>query len=314
VAAHGSKFDLNKMAFLPIPGIKPMLGLIPLACDCTNDDIVVMTMTNPGYPTPADQCQYLRVRNSPFGIDMANKFLFSIREMEDEWVDLWMLNYPHNPSGQVATKKFWEDVCYHCEKYHIRLFNDAAYSALTHSSSACSLSEVATHFPNLSWAEAFSASKLIGNGTGWRIGAMAGSPDFIADIAEIKGNSDSGFFAPAAAGVLAALETDQIGIGDCRRIYAKRIELLIAILGLEFGLRLAVKPKAGFFTLWKTPKMAFGQEMADAEMFNNLMIERTGIVGVPFGVYIRYAVTSPIDKSEWQEAIRAGFKQVRVKY
>jgi hypothetical protein len=77
-------------------------------------------------------------------------------------------------------------------------------------------------------------------------------------------------------------------------------------------MRLAVKPKAGFFTLWVAPSQAFEQKIKDAEHFNDLMIKRTGIVGVPFGRYIRYAVTSPVE--DWRRVIGASFKAAAVSY
>lgn len=205
-----------------------------------------------------------------------------------------MMNYPHNPSGQVATREWLQDVCAGAEKNNVRLFNDAAYAILAHSSEHCTLAEVAQDFPNLSWAEAFSASKAIGNGTGWRIGAIVGSPDFVGDIATIKGNTDSGFVAPMAAGALYALQHAKQIIGSCRKTYERRISTLCRILG-SYGMRLAVNPGAGFFTLWLAPKRAFGRKIARAEEFNFLMIEETGVVGVHFHPYIRYAVTGDVE-------------------
>jgi len=314
VAAHFPNANLNKMDFLPIPGIKPMLGLIPMACGgIKGKKIKVATMTDPGYPTPADMCSYQNHIHYALPTNVENKFVFSTKDIGDD-TDLLMLNYPHNPSGQVATREFWKELCFFCEKNGIRIFNDAAYIALAHHPDVCSLSEVAVDFQDLSHAEALSASKLIANGTGWRVGAMAGSSDFIADIAEIKGNFDSGLFAPAAYGVITALEADQAGISKCRRTYAERIDMLVGTLGLTFKMRLAVEPKAGFFTLWEAPHKAFNQGIEDAEMFNNLMIENTGIVGVPFGKYIRYAVTSPIEEVSWQEAINKGFTKANISY
>ena len=107
----------------------------------------------------------------------------------------------------------------YCEKNDIRLFNDNPYYILSHIKESCALTEVATDFRELSWAEAFSASKVISNGTGWRIGAMVGSPDFIGDIATIKGNTDSGFAAPMAIGALYSMENDKVNVAACRELY-----------------------------------------------------------------------------------------------
>ena len=59
VTAHLKSVMPSKgIDYLPIPGIKPMFGLLPLACGCALDDITVATMTRPGYPIPADWCDY----------------------------------------------------------------------------------------------------------------------------------------------------------------------------------------------------------------------------------------------------------------
>jgi len=59
-------------------------------------------------------------------------------------------------------------------------------------------------------------------------------------------------------------------------------------------MRLAQVPQAGFFTLWQTPDVAFGEEVQSAEHFNFRMIDETGVVGVHFGDYLRYAVCADV--------------------
>ena len=165
---------------------------------------------------------------------------------------------------------------------------------LSHTPDSSTLTEVAPDFPDLSWAEGFTAAKLIGNGTGWHVGAMTGSPDFIGDIKEVKGKTDAGFVAPMAAGVVVAFEQDQAGIAGYREMYRSRLDLLISILTGR-GMQLALKPEAGFFTLWLTPSRAFGRRVDSAEQFNMMMIEETGVVGVHFPGYVRYAVCADIE-------------------
>lgn len=311
-----SEFEKGgQVKYLPLPGIKPALAMVILATGArayfSLGGEYVATMTRPGYPTPADQCRYLRVNNYPLPTYPGNNFQFAPSDLEPR-TKLIMVNYPHNPSGQIATVDFWKKLCRYCARNGIRLFNDGAYAILAHDKKCAMLSEVAVDFPKLSWAEAFSASKVIANGTGWRIGAMVGSADFISDIATVKGNSDSGFFAPAAVGTLRCMQEDMDSIIDNRRMYGRRIRLITKIL-TDRGMKLAVKPGAGFFTLWLAPKKAFGRDMENAEAFNHLMIEKTGIAGVHFGEYIRYAVTSPIERPEWVQAIEAGFDKAKVK-
>ncbi|MGP8079670.1 MAG: pyridoxal phosphate-dependent aminotransferase [Dehalococcoidales bacterium] len=296
--------------YLPIPGNKPMLGLAELACGAARQQYIIGTTDKPGYPTPTDWSKYLRLKQYTLPLNVENKFRFQSSDIK-KGTKLLMVNYPHNPSGQIATREWWQEICAYCEKNNVRIFNDNPYYILSHVRDSCTLTEVATDFHELSWAEAFSASKVISNGTGWRVGAMVGSPDFIGDIATIKGNTDSGFAAPMAIGALNAIENDKANVYACRELYKRRIKILIDIL-TRHGMRLAIEPGAGFFTLWQRPDKAFGVEIKDAEHFNYLMIEKTGVVGIHFEPYIRYSVTGDIEGMA--EVIQNAFAQAKIGY
>lgn len=308
VQAHLLKGIGDDVDYLPIPGIKPMLPLIPLACRLSADQkIEVQTMTNPGYPPPATWANTLGYHHLSVRTHIKNKFAFD--ELGLIATNLVMTNYPHNPSGQVSRHDWLCELCAYCERNDIRLFNDAAYARLVYGEHTC-LAEVAWQYPNLSWAEAFSASKL-GNLTGWRVGAMVGSPDFIGDIRTIKGNADSGFNAALAMGALALLENGKEEIEGLKRMYSSRLQLLSKTLqGL--GMRVALEPQAGFFLLCESPKRAFGQDIPNAEEFNNLMIQKTGVMGVPFDPYIRYAVVGDVEGSIAE--ISSAFEKAEVSY
>lgn len=297
--------------YLPISGVKPILGLLPLACGCALQDLTVATMTKPGYPIPADWCGYHpKVTHIALPLNSENGFRFAPEDIP-AGTGLVMTNYPHNPSGQIADASWFRALCQYCGDNDIRLFNDAAYISLSHSDDCATLAEVAIDYPDLSWCEAYTAAKLIGNGTGWHVGAMVGSPDFIGDMKEVKGKTDAGFVAPMAAGVLVALEGDQTGIAEYREMYRQRLGTLSGIMK-GCGMKLAIEPKAGFYTLWEAPNRAFGQAMSGAEEFNFTMIEKTGVVGVHFANYLRYAVCA--DVGAMSTDIEAAFKSAAVEY
>ncbi len=301
----------SEVDYLPIPGVKPMLGLVPLACGCAHQQVTVATTTSPGYPIPADWCGYHpMVEHYALSLTPENQFRFSPDAIAPD-TGLIMMNYPHNPSGQVATEQWLREVCQYCSDQGIRLFNDAAYIILSHGPESLCLAQVAPDYPDLSWSEAFTAAKLIGNGTGWHVGAMVGSPDFIGDLKEVKGKTDTGFVASMAAGVVAAFEEDQEGIDLYREMYRSRLNLLIRLLTGQ-GMRLALQPSAGFFTLWTVPDQAFGRRVESAEHFNFMMIEETGVVGVHFPGYVRYAVCGDVEAMS--EGIEAAFARAKVSY
>lgn len=304
-------------AYLPLPGIKPVLGMVIQAMGgwCSGAARrTVFTLTKPGYPTPADQARMqsgvdLRELAIGLGSDEPLSFLEDFVEVPEH--SLLMVNFPHNPTGRILNRSDWARLCEFCVQHKTRLFNDAAYARLSHEFDACTLSEVATEYPQLEWAEAFSGSKL-GNFTGYRVGALVGSPDFVSDIARIKGNTDSGLFAPAAAGIIYVVENRPDLIGEVRNLYKGRLVSLRSALESE-GMRLAATPEAGFFALFEAPSRAFGMEIEDAAAFNGAMIKNTGIIGVPFGRWIRYAVCQA-DTTALFERIKSAFGQARVEY
>lgn len=295
---------------VPTPGTKPMIEKIIEACGSEYRNIKVGLMK--GYPTPEDACKNLKVRYYVLPATPENGFKFSPEDIEQS-TDLLMLNYPHNPSGAVVDQVWWKKICEYCEKNNIRIFNDEAYQMLAYSEESCSLADVASNYPNLSWAVAWSASK-IGNFTGWRIGLIIGSKYFVEDIKKRKGNSDSGFVAAMATGVLEALVNCKGEIKTCCQIYMARQKTLINILSRRFGMKLAATPGAGFFSYWELPKWAFGQKIESAGEFNNLMIAKTGLVGVPFDGFIRYSVTLDIHVPGRPEAIAAAFEKAQISY
>lgn len=308
----------GRIGFGAIPGIKPILINVILACGpSSKKPLNVVTATNPGYPTPATVCGYLEssVINHQPELSPKNDFRFTIDQLEGLPAgSLIMVNYPHNPTGQIMTRDDWHLLCQFCISKNIRLFNDSAYSALSHTVNHSTLADVAVSYPSLSWLEAFSSSKLARNFTGWRIGAVVGSRDFVDDFMTIKGNMDSGIAAPLAFGVMKAFDEGRDDIVLSQKMYQERLGMLVGTLQGN-GMEITVHPLAGFFSLWKTPKRAFGIEIISASHFNELMIQPlqgSGIIGVHFPPYIRYAVCADIAPD--LDKIRDAFKRAEIEY
>ncbi len=310
----------GSLATLPLPGIKPMFGVVINSLGAWLPDArtrMVATLTDPGYPTPAVQCGLAKNiihRHLPTNPD--NGFLFSVDDLVKMGLmegDMILLNFPVNPTGVIMIRKWLRPILSFCQEMGIRVVNDAAYAIMTDRSVATTLTDTAIEFPELNWIEMFSASKA-GNHCGWRVGAAIGSPEFIADMKCIKGDDDSGFNAPLAAGVLHLFEKHPERIAEVRGMYASRLDVLIRVMTAA-GMRLAVQPEAGFFAIFHPPKRAFGVDVKDAEHFNSLMIENTdpGLVGVPFRGWIRYTV-APVDVVAEEDGIAKAINSAHVSY
>jgi aspartate/methionine/tyrosine aminotransferase len=271
--------EVSGLGYAPIPGIKPMIGLTILACRAK----LVLTMSDPGYPTPKIWCGYLKTPCYSPQLNAENQFLFSVE-------------------------------CRYCEKHNIRIINDGAYANLDHSGENVTLTEIAIGYPNLSFLELFSISKELKNGTGSRIGAVVGSEDFIEDFLIIKGNTDSGVVPIVMAGADYAVKNDQNGIVKCRQKYEERMGIVIDIM-LSQNMKLVLEPKATFFSLWEVPRFAFGESVIDAEHFCNLLIKETGVVLMPFGNYVRVAVAEyPMEEEKKALAVYRAFEKAKVIY
>jgi len=307
----------DDLATLPIPGVKPMIGLLPLACGANTAGatapVVVTGTTKPGYPVIRTWSGYLGCQYHDWPLYARYGFHPQLADAPSG-VTLALFNYPNNPTAATMTADGWRELCRWAVANRVRLVNDAAYAGLVHGEHAM-LSSVAVEFPDLEWIELFSASKSH-NATGWRIGVAFGHPDFIADLAMIKGNTDSGFVAPMAIGVMRAIQEDQKGLAAIRQLYGKRLGILVELLTPY--LRLATRPDAGFFSFWHAPTRIFSQPVTVADEYNSLMIERCGLVGVPYtgsdGEYIRYAVCFPVEDEKVQTAIREAMEAAKPEY
>ena len=267
-----SVLDRDDVATLALPGIKPMIGLLPLACGANREDsgaVEVAGTTKPGYPVIRTWSEYIGVPYRDWPLYVKHSFQPQLSDQPFDLANtgvsrLVLFNYPNNPTGATMSADGWRTICAWARENGIRLVNDAAYAGLVHGEHV-TLSEIAVEYDGLEWMELYSASKSH-NATGWRVGAAVGHRDFIADLAMIKGNTDSGFAAMMAVGVMRATESDREGLDGIRETYRKRIDILTGLLSPH--LKLATNPEAGFFTFWHAPAKALGTTFDTADAYN----------------------------------------------
>lgn len=117
---------------------------------------------------------------------------------------LLMLNYPHNPTGAVASLEFFEEAVAFCRRFDIVLLSDLAYSEITFDGYVApsvleidGASDVAVEFHSLS--KSF-------NMAGSRIGFAVGNSDIIEALYAVRTNMGYGTPAAIQAGAAFALE------------------------------------------------------------------------------------------------------------
>jgi aspartate/methionine/tyrosine aminotransferase len=348
VELHGDLVmaDHPHLAVLPIPGIKTAGAIMPLACGMhlpngEARDTFRVASNLPAYDVIGTwTSSYLGSERVPWPLvsddDMRlnlSRLDASLAERNLERVDLVYVIRPGNPAAVGASRDEWKALIEWCLERKTRLVNDGAYAGLCEPGSHVSLASVACNYPELDWIEMYSVSKSFCD-PGARLGALVGSKDFVADFNLIKGNTESGPVPSVIAAYgdfLSDRELARKELDAQRALYRARLDYVIGKLK-EAGLQQACETSAGFFTLWRVPKRAFGVDLETDirtqgkpahEAFNRLVIDEAGIVGVHFQgpgadgkgePLIRYAVCDDVLAPEFQERFEEGLTRMKPEY
>lgn len=280
-------------------GSKPILAMLP-ACFINPGDITLATV--PGYPVISTWTKYLGGETYNLPLRKENDFypdLSSIHGSILEKAKLLYINYPNNPTGQVATVEFYRQVIDFAHRHQIIVVSDAAYGALTYDGEK-PLSFLAIDGATDVGVEIHSLSKAF-NMTGWRMAFLAGNSNVIRAYGAVKDNTDSGQFRAIQKAGIYAMKHPEISEQICRK-YSRRFDLLVNALN-ELGFE-AKKPKGSFYCYVKCPKGAGNDvRFASAGEVAKYFIEKALILVVPWddaGAFLRFSVTFETE-SEIQE-------------
>lgn len=215
---------------------------------------------------------------------------------------LFYVCYPHNPTGAVATREFYEDLVRFCKEHDILLVGDMAYATVAYDGfknptvlQIPGAKEVAVEFHSL--------SKMF-NMTGWRLGFALGNPDAVANLAALKSNLDSKAF-PAIAEAGAYALRSVSNVETLRTYQDRRDRLCDGLNAIGWSVK---KPRATFYVWARVPR----DDMASAEFCAELL-RRAHIVAIPgtgYGSegegYVRMSLTLLGDRNgeRFEEAVR----------
>jgi LL-diaminopimelate aminotransferase len=270
-------------------GSKPALAMFPYAFINPGD---VTLMTVPGYPIIGTHTSYIGGEVHKLPLTAENGFLPQLDKIPAnirKRAKLLYINYPNNPCGAVATKKFFAEVVDFARKNKVVVVQDAAYAGLVYKGKPLSFLSV----PGAKevGVEIHSMSKAY-NMTGWRLAFVAGNERVVAAFANIKDNYDSGQFKAIQKAGCYALEHPEI-TDEITAKYKRRLESLVKTLkSIGFDAKM---PGGSFYLYVKAPKaIKGGREFANAEEFSEWLITEKLISTVPWddaGAYIRLSAT-----------------------
>ena len=190
-----------------------------------------------------------------------------------------VLNYPNNPTAELATLDFYAEVVDFCRFHGIYILSDLAYADIYFDDNPPpSILELPK-----AWdiAVEFTSMSKTYSMPGWRIGFAVGNKELIAALARVKSYLDYGAFTPIQVAATAALNGPQDCIDEFRGIYKERRDIMIEGLGAA-GWDIPSPPATMF--AWAPIPPAF-KEIGSIE-FSKLLLSEADVAvapGIGFG-------------------------------
>lgn len=292
-ARYGVGLDPER-EILTLVGSKEGVGHLPLAVVNPGRGVLV---PNPGYPPYRAVTIFAGGVPHDLPLSEERDWLPDLEAISADVADntvLMFLNYPNNPTGACAPREFLEHAVAWARKHDIIIASDAAYNEMYFDEQPASILE----FPGArEIAVEFHSTSKTFNMTGWRQAFVAGNPDILVALRQVKANLDSGQFAPIQEGAVAAYAGwDRPEMHESRAMYAERSRFLASSLR-DVGFRVP-EPRATFYVWAGVPD---GYDSASAV---DKLLDEAHVVGVPgygFGTagegYIRFATTVDLDRT-----------------
>jgi len=213
-----------------------------------------------------------------------------------------VLNYPNNPTAELADLDFYKEVVDFCRFHEIYILSDLAYAEVYFDDqpppSILQIKnawDIAVEFTSLSKTYSM---------PGWRIGFATGNKRLIAALARVKSYLDYGAFTAIQVAATAALNGPQDCVDDMRDLYRERRDVLIG--GLSNAGWDVPSPAATMFAWAPIPKNLSG--MGSLE-FSKLLLEQADVAvapGIGFGEHgdghVRIALVENVHRT--RQAVR----------
>jgi len=257
---------------LPLMGSKEGILHISMAFLNKSDKVLI---PNPGYPTYTSVTKLVEAEPVFYNLTQQHNWLPNFEELEKEdlsKVKIMWVNYPHMPTGAVASKSDFEQLIAFAKKHHILLVNDNPYSFILNDNPQSILAvegakEVAIELNSL--------SKTF-NMAGWRVGMVVGDAEIINTILKVKSNMDSGMFLGIQKGAVEALKLSTNWFDKQDKIYKKRRAIVWKIFD---ALNCSYDTTIGGLFVWaKLPKGLKAEEFTDALLYEKDVFITPGTV------------------------------------
>ena len=259
-------------------------GFANLAMAMTSPGDVVL-VPNPAYPIHAFGFilagAAIRHVPAPTPEEFLSRAAVAVRHSQPSPLAI-VVNYPSNPTAQMADLSFFKDVVAFAKKHEMWVLSDLAYADTYYDEANPPPSilqiegakDIAIEFQSLSKTYAM---------PGWRMGFAAGNPTLIAALARIKSYLDYGAYTPIQVAAAAALNGPQDCAVEIRAMYKSRRDVLVDSMA-RAGWN--IPPPGGTMFAWAPIPEAY-RDLGSMEFSKRLLLEAKVAVspGIGFGEY-----------------------------
>lgn len=297
---YGTVLDPETM-ILPLMGSKEGIMHISMAFLNEGDEVLV---PDPGYPTYAAAARLAGATVRTYDLTEKNAWRIDVQLLGNQdlsKVKIMWLNFPHMPTGTVATANELKALVDLARENRFLLVNDNPYSLILNDTPISLLSvedafDVALELNSLSKSH---------NMAGWRVGWVAGRKEYIDAVLRFKSNMDSGMFLAVQHAAAEALRAGNDWNETLNAVYKRRrlvVHHLLAALQCSFSIN-----QSGLFVWAKAP-----DDVVDIEQWLDEILYETRVFITPgfvFGKngarYIRISLCNP------EEQIEEATKRIR---
>jgi aspartate/methionine/tyrosine aminotransferase len=252
---------------------------------------------NPGYPTYSSAVKLAGGEPVYYDLTLAGNWepdLEALEKTDLSKVKLMWVNYPHMPTGQVPSVRFFETLIAFATRHQILICHDNPYSFILNETPQSLLSvkganEVVVELNSLSKSS---------NMAGWRVGMLVGKKERIEEVLRFKSNMDSGMYLPIQLAAAKALGLGKDWYDSINVIYKARREKVFELLDLlncTYS-----KTQVGMFVWASIPaNYADGFALSDKVLYDaNVFITPGGIFGTGGNGFIRISLCAPVERFE----------------
>ncbi|MEO6038094.1 MAG: aminotransferase class I/II-fold pyridoxal phosphate-dependent enzyme [Saprospiraceae bacterium] len=287
---------------LPLIGSKE--GIVHVAMTFLEPGNVAL-VPNPGYPAYRAASKLAGAEVRLYDLSATNHWLPDLENLAKtdlRSVKIMWVNYPHMPTGAPASAAVFQQLVDFGREHNILIVNDNPYSFILNDQPISILAAAGAEGVAL---ELNSLSKSH-NMAGWRVGMVAGHPDYLAAMLRFKSNMDSGQFLPVQLAAAQALQLPDDWYGALHDTYSERQQVAFALLeaiGCSFD-----RAQQGMFVWARIPDhYADSYALSDELLYEkDLFLTPGSIFGSNGEHYIRISLCSPV------EALQKGLERAQI--